>query len=852
MTERQKVRSLNKGSGSVSPGDAVNATLPPEAGLALGDTDTNSDGLFDIDDVVERTSGSALWLPPSLAFIAFAAWTGFYGWAMRAEFAALNAAPGAWAAMVAEWAVPVLLIGVVWLIAMRHSRAEASRFAASAALLRRESEALEDRLKTVNRELSLAREFLGSQSQELDSLGRIAAERISHHAAELQALIRHNGNEVAAIATTSQTALGNMNLLRDNLPVVANSARDAANQIGNAGRGAQEQVEKLIGAFDRLNQFGTASAGQVQNLGAKVEAALTGFEEQINRIEDFANQRFVQLQTDAEAYGSQIDKLETQALGALKERARRAASEAEAFAAKLQESDEAAQVRLKDAFAELHYELLEKLRLVDEVDRATAAAADERMAQLHAEIDQLNNQIDARTRQSEELIEQRQAAFETREAQASEVLAQRLAELDDALAQRREIQIAETEKLVVHGNAMAAQIDHLGALIDRVSEASAGVHADLAQGLGSLGEQLDAKRVVITDTQTQLATLTDAGVRLLEIIQSGARFTREDLASSIAAASEQLGGIQDKASTVQGLMLQSTEQGEQLDAYLIETREQISGAGAAIRELEATLASQSEDALAKLQGLRGGFARLAEESGALAEGSQEQLREALSEIEQAIAATIASLDQAARGTLGELAQTLGSETVAALERALRNEAAATVGKLEQAASHASGIGREATVQLRDQLAMVNELTGNLEQRIARARELAEEQINNDFARRMALITDSLNSAAIDITSALSTEVPDTAWEAYLKGDRGIFTRRAIRLIDNGTAREIADMYQRDEVFKGNVSRYIHDFEAMLRSMLSTRNGNVLSVTMLGSDMGKLYVALAQAIQRFRS
>ena len=65
-------------------------------------------------------------------------------------------------------------------------------------------------------------------------------------------------------------------------------------------------------------------------------------------------------------------------------------------------------------------------------------------------------------------------------------------------------------------------------------------------------------------------------------------------------------------------------------------------------------------------------------------------------------------------------------------------------------------------------------------------------------------------------------------------------------------RPIGVLYMRDEAFKANVSRYIHDFEAMLRATLSTRDGHVLSVTMLGSDMGKLYVALAQAIQRLRT
>ena len=71
------------------------------------------------------------------------------------------------------------------------------------------------------------------------------------------------------------------------------------------------------------------------------------------------------------------------------------------------------------------------------------------------------------------------------------------------------------------------------------------------------------------------------------------------------------------------------------------------------------------------------------------------------------------------------------------------------------------------------------------------------------------------------------------------------------LLDNGDAKAITDLYQHDDSFKANVNRYIHDFEAMLRTMLSTRNGNAMSVTILGSDMGKLYVALAQAIERLR-
>ena len=93
---------------------------------------------------------------------------------------------------------------------------------------------------------------------------------------------------------------------------------------------------------------------------------------------------------------------------------------------------------------------------------------------------------------------------------------------------------------------------------------------------------------------------------------------------------------------------------------------------------------------------------------------------------------------------------------------------------------------------------------------------------------------------------------DTAWASYLRGDRGIFTRRAVKLLDTSEAKEIARHYDAEPEFREQVNRYIHDFEAMLRNVLATRDGTPLSVTLLSSDTGKLYVALAQAIERLRS
>ncbi|MFN3863068.1 MAG: ATPase [Erythrobacter sp.] len=818
MAGRHQMRALGRKSGADGAGETASGEEP---GASDGGEMLLEESWAEPDGEVAAPARFG-WLVPALALLAVGGWTGFFGWTISAE-AIAGPTPAAWAGWIVQWSVPVGLIGIVWLLAMRSSRAEARRFAASAALLSRESAELEERLKVVNRELSLAREFLAAQARDLEALGRIAAERISTHAAELQQLITTNGAQVDAIAATSDTALGNMNRLRDDLPVIANAARDVANQIGSAGNNARAQLEGLSEGFERLDQLGASSDARVQGLVATIGQSLDSFDAQVARVEALVASRFIALQGETAAYRKRLDALESEAVEAL--RAQTGALETELAAA------------------------AERL---NEAEAAALSHTRERIAAIIQQADAIDARLAERDLRFAEAIEQRQAALETREAQASEVLSQRLAALDDALAQRREAQIADAERLVAQGEALAAQLDRFGALLAQISQQSEDARSSLSTGFDTLGEKLSDKRTALAQTEALLAQLTDSGIRLLEIIQSGARTSREDLQLAIAEAGDSLTTVENRAGEISQLMMRSSQSGIDLSDYLIKTRSEINAANEALAGLRARLAEQSDDALAKLQGLRGGFARLVEESGALAGETQEQLRTALGMLEAAIAQAFATLEHGTQERTAALAKSLGEQAVEVLEQAIRNETAATMGKIEQAAAHASGVGREVAIQLRDQLVKVNELTGNLEQRVARARELAEEQVNNDFARRMALITDSLNSAAIDIAGALSTEVSDTAWEAYLKGDRGIFTRRAVRLIDSGDARAIAELYTRDEAFRANVSRYIHDFEAMLRSTLSTRDGHVLSVTMLGSDMGKLYVVLAQAIQRFRT
>jgi hypothetical protein len=173
-------------------------------------------------------------------------------------------------------------------------------------------------------------------------------------------------------------------------------------------------------------------------------------------------------------------------------------------------------------------------------------------------------------------------------------------------------------------------------------------------------------------------------------------------------------------------------------------------------------------------------------------------------------------------------------------------------ELNEVAERAVETARKASERLTRQMLTIGEAAGAVEARIDKDRKEREARDSEQFSRRVALLIESLNSTAIDVTKILSNEVTDSAWASYLKGDRGVFTRRAVRLIDNSETREIVQHYENEPEFREQVNRYIHDFEAMLRRVLADRDSSALGITLLSSDMGKLYVALAQAIERLRT
>lgn len=714
------------------------------------------------------------------------AWTAAFVWASLPMWLAMMTPELAMQA-IAQWAMPVALIAALYLVMQRNSHSEARRFAQLAGSLRAESSLLETRLAHVNAELSLAREFLANQSLELESLGRVSSDRLRSFAEELRATIQASDTGMRAIGEVSAAAQGNMEKLRNHLPIIANSAKDVTNQIGNAGRTAQGQVESMIAAFQKLNEFGQAASAQIGTLVQESDAATARLAQSV--------------ETSGAALTGHVAEASEQMDRAIETVASRLANTRSNL----------------DRTAEIQTEQLQAH--VTELERSLATLA-EAMAERAA-----RSRQDMRAAAGD--LELTLGTLATSAGESEATIRQIIAAAD--------AQIGNAERR------LQAMDEQSSEALARLAFALSALDANVA----SLSEKLAAGsgHAEIFDNKSQRVRT------LLESIERQAEVT-------IPAALEELDRKTD-----------TSEQGvASLRAHVSQVDDEMIRLGSILGNFEQRIAEQSAE-IARLAGSsESGWRERAEDIGALV-AAMRAAREDIDQLNETSAIKLvetmrdvhreaqAAADEARRAmdrAIAGATDKLGQDSAAALEKVLRGKAEELVGKLESAINRAVGATSDASLHLRDQLARVDDLATHLERRVADARELAEERTDNDFARRLALLTESLNSTAIDVDKILSAEVSDTAWSAYLRGDRGVFTRRAVRLIDSGEAKDIASAYENDPGFFELVNRYIHDFESMLRTVLSTRDGGVMGVTLLSSETGKLYVALAQAIERLRN
>jgi hypothetical protein len=369
-----------------------------------------------------------------------------------------------------------------------------------------------------------------------------------------------------------------------------------------------------------------------------------------------------------------------------------------------------------------------------------------------------------------------------------------------------------------------------------------------------------------------LASLRDATVTLRQEVDASTQEAvalvgrAQDMAGALDAVGERLrtelppamAEVETRAAAMRDTALAAVEPVQALreaaaegTARLGEAEQLVARSRASLEELLAGIDGGVAQIDERLRELAGAATKADDAASLLVRETGPELVEALVRVREAARSAATHAREAITAVIPESADNLAQAAQQALGDTIETTVRQQIGELEASSQRAATAARKASERLTRQLLTLGEGAAALEAKVEEERALRDEQTRDAMPRRVALLIESLNSTAIDVTKILSNDVTDTAWQSYLKGDRGVFTRRAVRLLDSGEAREIQRHYDQEPEFREQVNRYIGDFEAMLRRILADGDGNTLAVTILSSDMGKLYVALAQAIQHLR-
>lgn len=671
---------------------------------------------------------------------------------------------------------PPALIGILLILALRTSRAEAHRFGITAQAMRAEAASLERTVAVLSRTIDANRTKLAEQTTALMAMGDGAANKLATIGTGLATQVAETDTHARTLAEAAAIAHAKLDVLMAMLPRAHSETAEMARTLERTGLSATEQAGALDAQLTALAERGreadAVAGGAAQRLAAH-----------ITRMEATGETAGTRLEQITEAMSEAVDGLLGRTADAVDEARKGITAQGEAMLAMLGTNQAA----------------------LDRAGKDGAEALAARMSTIEALIDRIATRLDQQRGTSDAII----------------------VELDDG-------------------------ITHVSGRLDALHAQGVDRTQTLAASISALGGSADAMTEALKTGDLMATSAITTTERLLLALDAAAREIDETLPDALTRLDTRILDSRKVIGDAKPELLALVTAAESTHDAIEAIAQVISHQRDTVDKLSGTLLETLTSGQAKADALGQMVDDTIGRTHRFAEEAAPRLVEALLRVRDTASAAADRARETLATVIPEATQALETASVAAMERAAGNAVLQQIASIGEAAEMAAEAAQRASERLTRQMLAIADSTAMVESRIEDAREEREAADRDTFARRVSLLIESLNSVSIDITKSVSAEVSDSAWAAYLKGDRGVFTRRAVRLLDAGEAREILRHYDEDPAFRQQVNRYIHDFEAMLRAILAQRDGSPLGVTLLSSDMGKLYVALAQAIERLRT
>ena len=629
-----------------------------------------------------------------------------------------------------------------------------------------------------------------NEARSLEALLSVLSQRIDENHAALSGMT----NQLMGLGDEAAARLGSVtrDLEQGSQQIAAHG--EALDRAANAAR---VDFGVLLEDMPRAEATARAMADALRSAGAEAVQKAAQFETQVGALTDRTREADAMVGEAAQKLLAQIAEIEaagTAASGRLAETADQSTS-------------------TMDALLQRAAEALEEIRSGIDIQAATVAALLEQSTAGLGRVgidaaDALGRKLDFASGSLDSLTA-RIAEQERASQRMVADIGMGVATLDERFAQLA----ADGD---IRATAMLSALSRMRGELETLSEQS-GAQLGSVDGLA---ERTAAMREVVEQLTVEISGAQSGADRMLAAVQSA----RPEIQWTQQAAIDTGVRLEAGAGAIEA-------QHDRLAALLAAVDTGIGGAEKRLGELADAVRTADAEA-----------SRLSSETGPALVAALVQVKEAASHAAERAREAIGAIIPESAGKLSDAART-------ALEQAVRDSVSDQLRHVELVAARALEAAHGVSKRLTQQMINIGQSAAALEAHLEHSTQEQRQHDSEQFAKRVSLLIDSMHSAAIDVGKILSDEVDDRAWAAYLRGDRGVFTRRASRLIGGTESKAIAAHYQTDREFHDAANRYVHDFEAMLRRVHAERDGGPMAVTLMSSEIGKLYAALSQAIAR---
>lgn len=729
------------------------------------------------------------------------------------------------------------------------------------------TEAMEDRFAALEETLTTITEKLTSAEHKAIS----AAQSATEHSEKQMTLLDHQASDFETRLHAAGTSL------TDKAGAVENLSMDMELRLQTIQDRLSGSIDKLRGDVASLESQSAELSDHMRTQGHVLTELAELAAKESHKIEDTLKSHVNEVRTAAEDALEKTDTVSNMF-----------ADRAQAMSDKVIDTVAKAKSLLEEAGSALDQHCEEALSSSSELNARAMAQTQETASAVREHAEQINQLlVETLDRARDRLDETAQGI--SSHAESAENLTQQAAER--SLAHMRQFQASlEDEIQNLAAKAKTAEeamqqsasniADSGDSLIDKSNTIAQALQQadDTAQKRSALiADTLDASQEKLNaleqelDTQrtTMVAQTEEAANKVIEASELFRNQTQSmEQAASVSESSLKLSSQQilNEQEKIESMLKRSSEAmteemtllnnaNESLSQNLDDTQIKLKGAAARFREEREKLVqdsqkmldqmgSASEEMVEQVEGLTASSSAAA----AKLENATQALKDETNTVRDQIDAAVGNASSHLRQEVEQMGNK-AAEKITVMQEEMQMTIARLLKDYQEAAENAekesallsARIGNEAdkVAERAEQFVLK---TAEIEKRIAK-------NTKNDFARTSQMLLESLQSLSIDIHKLLADDVPDTVWQAYLKGDRSIFSRSTIKMGSRKTRSLIADKFAKDQEFRENVSRFMRDFEGLMERAMHGDKGNTLSVTLISSDMGKLYVLLAQSMKK---